>query len=221
MPVQVLIVDVDDMRRSDLLQTLREEGYEVTAADSFQQARRLLKETEPDLLITDVRLKEFNGLQLVLTRRAPAPAIVLADVSDPILETEARKLGAEYLPRPFSLPALLQLVEKALERHDSFAIARRWVRKPAPQWLFAQVEAAQARILDVSYGGLRLEMQDDSASALPSSFDVALPMKDVSVHVDLVWQSHADDGSWMCGVELSQGDAAAAQAWHGVVDAIA
>jgi DNA-binding response OmpR family regulator len=221
MAVHVLIVDVDSTRRNSLLGTLENEGYDVTAADSFQQARRLVKVTEPDLLITDVRLEEFNGLQLVLARRAPVRAIVLADVQDSVLETEARQLGAEYLARPFSVPTLLRLVEKALEPHDSFAIARRWVRKPVPQRLFAQVETAQARILDVSYGGLRLEMHDGPASALPSSFDVALPTKAVSVHVDLVWQSHADDGSWMCGVELSQVDPTVVQAWHGLVDAIA
>jgi DNA-binding response OmpR family regulator len=220
MPVHLLIVDIDDARRHGLMQTLEGEGYEVVGADSFQRARQLLKETAPDLLITEAHLKEFNGLQLVISRRGPIPTIVLAEVPDPVLETEARQLGAECLARPFSLAALLELVEKALQPNDSFARARRWVRKPVPQQLVARVETAEARILDVSYGGLRLQLPDYAASALPPSFEVALPTKDVAVHVDLVWQSHTDDG-WMCGVELSQADPATARAWHGLVDAIA
>jgi DNA-binding response OmpR family regulator len=221
MALQVLLVDVDDARRNDLIQTLEAEGYEVVAADSFQQARRLLKESAPDLLITDVRLNEFNGLQLVLARRAPVHTIVLAEVPDPVLENEARQLGAEYLPRPFSRATLHEIVAKALASHDSFASSRRWVRKPVSQRLFARVETAKARVLDVSYGGLRFELHDAPGSALPSSFEVTLPTKDVAVHVDLVWQSHSDQGRWLCGVELSQVDPAAASAWHGLVDAIA
>ena len=221
MAVHVLIVDVDDARRNSLIQALEREGYEVAGADSFQRARELLKETVPDLLITDARLKEYNGLQLVFARQAPIPTIVLAGVPDPVLETEARQLGADYLARPFSPASLIELVEKAVQPRDAFTTARRWVRKAVPQQLFARVETVKARILDVSYGGLRLQLQDDSASPLPPSFEVALPTKDVAVHVDLVWQSHTDDGSWMCGVELSQADPATARAWHGLVDAIA
>jgi DNA-binding response OmpR family regulator len=221
MAVHVLIVDVDDARRNSLIETLEREGYDVDSADSFQRARELLKETAPDLLITESRLKEFNGLQLVIARQAPIPTIVLAGAPDPVLATEARQLGADYLARPFSQASLIELVGKALQPHDSFTRARRWVRKAVPQQLFARVETAEARILDVSYGGLRLQLQDDSASPLPPSFEVALPTKDVAVHVDLVWQSHTDDGNWMCGVVLSQADPATARAWHGLVDAIA
>jgi DNA-binding response OmpR family regulator len=221
MAAYVLIADVDDARRNSLIQVLEGEGYEVAGADSFQRARELLKETAPDLLITDARLREFNGLQLVFARQAPIPTIVVAGAPDPVLETEARQLGADYLARPFSSASLIALVEKALQPRDSFTTSRRWVRKAVLQQLFARVEAAEARILDVSYGGLRLQLHDDSASPLPRSFEVALPTKDVAVHVDLVWQSHTDDGSWMCGVELSQADPATARAWHGLVDAIA
>jgi DNA-binding response OmpR family regulator len=221
MAVHVLIVDIDDARRNGLTQTLEAEGYEVAGADSFQRARELLKEAAPDVLITDARLQEFNGLQLVIARQTPIPTIVLAAVPDAVLETEARQLGAEYLARPFSRASLLDLLERVLQPQDSFPRARRWVRKPVPQQLLARVDTAQARILDVSYGGLRLQLPDDSVLPLPASFQVALPTQDVAVHVDLVWQSHTDDGSWMCGVELSQADPATARAWHGLVDAIA
>jgi hypothetical protein len=57
-------------------------------------------------------------------------------------------------------------------------------------------------------------------AALPPSFDVTLPTKDVAVHVDLVWQRRTYQGNWLCGAVLSQTDPAAAAAWHGLVDAV-
>ena len=48
-----------------------------------------------------------------------------------------------------------------------------------------------------------------------------LPTKDVAVHVELVWQSKTDEGNWLCGAVLSHIDTFTAQAWHGLVDAVA
>jgi hypothetical protein len=48
-----------------------------------------------------------------------------------------------------------------------------------------------------------------------------LPTKDVAVHVDLVWHSRTHQGNWLCGAALSQIDAATANLWQGLVDAIA
>jgi hypothetical protein len=50
---------------------------------------------------------------------------------------------------------------------------------------------------------------------------VTLPTTDVPVHVDLVWQSRTDDGSWLCGAAVSQTDPSTAKVWHGLVDALA
>jgi DNA-binding response OmpR family regulator len=223
MAVKVLIVEDDRGSRTGLVQLLERAGYEVISGATFEEGRRLLATENPDLLITDVRLEEFNGLQLIITRRPPVPAIVVTGYADPVLEQEAKRLGADYLIKPFLPSALLRLVERKVSTLPpvTFETARRWVRKPVAGGLLAHVETARARILDVSYGGLRFELDENPASALPSSFDVTLPTTDVAVHVDLVWQSRTHDGSWLCGAALSQTDLSSAKAWHGLVDALA
>jgi DNA-binding response OmpR family regulator len=224
MAAKVLIVEDDHATRTGLIQLLKNAGYEVISAATFEQARRLLTDEQPDLLITDVRLEAFNGLQLLMTPRIPLPAIVITGFVDPVLETEAKQLGAEYLVKPFEPTALLKLVQTTLEARPrvKFETARRWVRKQVVGGLQARVDSVRARILDVSYGGLRFEVEIDESPVeiFPPSFTVTLPEEDVAVDVDLVWQSRTRDGVRLCGAALSPSDPVAARAWHGLVDAL-
>ena len=221
MAARILLVEDDYASRTGLVKILKNAGYDVFDAGTFDEGRRLLMENNPDLLIVDLRLGGFNGLQLIVTR--PMPAIVITGFADPVLETEAKHLGAEFLVKPFAPSTLLRLIEEKLgsEMDVSFDTQRRWTRKPVAGELVARVDSSKARVLDVSYGGLRFELDDNAVLTLPPSFEVNLPSKDVAVHVDLVWQSRTDDGSWLCGAALSQTDTATANAWHGLVDALA
>jgi DNA-binding response OmpR family regulator len=222
MAAKVLIVEDDDASRSGLSQLLEHAGYEVTAAETYEQAQRLLTAVRPDLLITDIRLEAFNGLQLLLTLDA-LPAIVITGFADPVLESQAKQLGAEYLVKPVSPSALLGLVEKKLKQQAEaviFETPRRWMRKEVAGGLPAQVDASRARIFDVSYGGLRLELNEDPPAVPPSSFHVRVPAKDIAVQVDLVWQSRTREGNWQCGAALSPTDHATTSAWQGLVDTL-
>jgi len=70
----------------------------VTLVTSFNAARQGLCESTPDLLISEVRLGEFNGLHLALRARSKGiRAIVLGD-NDQVTQREAAALGADYLP---------------------------------------------------------------------------------------------------------------------------
>jgi DNA-binding response OmpR family regulator len=221
MAAKILVVEDDTASRTGLVKILQNAGHEATGAATFDEGRRLLTETNPDLLIVDLRLGGFNGLQLIVTR--PMPAIVITGFADPVLETEAKHLGADFLMKPFKPSALLRLVDEKLgtDPDAAFDTPRRWARKPVPGELVGQVDSSRARILDVSYGGLRFELDDNAVLSLPPSFEINLPSKDVAVHVDLVWQSRTNEGSWLCGAALSQTDTATASAWHGLVDALA
>lgn len=219
MAAKILVVEDDSSNRSGLVKLLTQAGYEAVGAATFEQGRQLLATENPDLLITDLRLEGFNGLQLIITRVRPIPAIVITGFADRTLELEARHLGADFLVKPFAPSALLTLVEQKLAPHVTFDVERRWARKTVTG-LLAQVDSSHARILDVSYGGMRLEL-DNSATSLPKSFDVKLPNEDVAVHVDLVWQSRTHQGSWLCGATVTRIDPATAHAWHGLVNAVA
>ncbi len=110
---QKSVLVVDD--QEDVLRTLAyfvgQGGYQVTALAKFEDARRVIDHTPPDILITDVRLGAFNGLQLVLHMRAvraEAPIVVLSAYDDPTLRQEAARLGARYLTKPVTKQELLE-----------------------------------------------------------------------------------------------------------------
>jgi DNA-binding response OmpR family regulator len=110
----VLIVDDDQAVREGLAAILEGAGYSVLVADTFERGRDVLRTTEPDLLIVDVRLGDFNGLQLLATSVSPLRAIVLTGYADSALERDARQMGAEYLVKPVTRAQLLDLVASRL-----------------------------------------------------------------------------------------------------------
>lgn len=111
---RVLIVDDDPATLQGLSELLEGAGYEAVAVDSFEFALRMLRTAPPDVLITDIRLGAYNGLQLVVNRPVPMPTIVISGYPDPVLQSEAEHFGATYLTKPVSPAAVLELVsEKA------------------------------------------------------------------------------------------------------------
>ena len=121
MKKKVLIVEDDLATRRGLAELLSNEGYDTTAVGSFQDAIRAALIAEPDLLITDIRLHDYNGLQLVM-RLAHVPAIVITGHPDRVLEQEAARAGATFVVKPLRATELLQLVKRKLEDgHDPSA----------------------------------------------------------------------------------------------------
>jgi DNA-binding NtrC family response regulator len=118
-PERVLIVDDDGATRRGLVQLLTQAGYEATAVGTFDEARRIIGASPPDLLITDIRLEAYNGLQLILNSPRTIPTIVITGFADPVLEAEARRGGAAYLVKPVQPLELLEAVaEKLAARHS-------------------------------------------------------------------------------------------------------
>jgi DNA-binding response OmpR family regulator len=100
----VLIVDDDRHILAIVRQWLSDAGYAVVACDRFEDARRSLTTTPPDVLITDVRLGLFDGVQLVMLakeQRVDTRAIVMSGFDHPALRMEAAQYGASCLIKPF------------------------------------------------------------------------------------------------------------------------
>jgi DNA-binding response OmpR family regulator len=111
---KILLVEDDDATRVGLSSLLERAGYDVVATESVQEGRSALEEASPDLLIADVRLGAFNGLQLIAMSSRPIPTIVTTGFPDPVLETEARQFGAKFLLKPIEPANLLTLVAELL-----------------------------------------------------------------------------------------------------------
>ena len=112
----ILIVEDDRSTLSGWVELLRAAGYLVTGVSSYEEGRQELA-TMPDLLITDVRLGVYNGLQLLMRGRMMNPrlqAIVITGYADQIVRREAVYLQAEHLEKPVDADRLLQVVGNAL-----------------------------------------------------------------------------------------------------------
>lgn len=218
MPASVLIVDDDRATRVGLAELLEEAGYEVSTAASFEEAVRALRSSPPDLLITDVRLGPFNGLQLVISSPRPVPAIIITGFADPVLESDARRRGADYILKPLDPGALLRLVERKLASRSGFGVQRRWPRKQVIGGLPAQVGEDPARVLDVSYGGVRFEMPAEPERTPPSSLEIRFPSAELTIKARLVWSSLIAGRTWLCGAALAPDNGP--PEWQGLVDAV-
>ncbi len=90
-------------------------GYVTLGATSFEDGRRLLLAAPvPDLVVADVRLGKYNGLQLVVLRPQATAAVVISGHWDEVLEAEARHHGAVYLQKPLASPALLETIARLI-----------------------------------------------------------------------------------------------------------
>ena len=216
MAATILVVDDDRGTRTGLAELLEGAGYETATLGTFEEAVRALRSTPPDLLIADVRLGPFNGLQLVISSPKPIPSIIITGFADPVLESDARRRGADYILKPVDPAALLRLVEEKLATRTGFAVPRRWERKPVIGGLPARIDDEQARILDVSYGGVRFEMAGEALRTPPATFEMTLPTAELSVHATLVWKSLIAGRMWLCGAALT----ASPPEWNGLVDAL-
>lgn len=216
----VLLVDPDPETCSRLVGLLQQAGFQCRSAAAFEDARRMLTVEWPDLLITQVRLGAFNGLHLVIVGRArrPAMAAIVIGTKDPMLEKEAQRQGATYFDHPVTDAELVEEVRRKLEPAKR---QRRWPRTPLAGRLDAEVDHSLAKIIDLSYGGLRLEIEHaEVPSALPRSFRVSVPAFGLSITTAPVWMNRTPSGSVWCGAVLAEPDRQAATAWRQLVDSL-
>ena len=114
----VLVADDDDGVRTVLVHALRREGYAVLAADHIGALWRWVTEGAGDLVITDVVLPDGDGLDLIprIRERRPDLKIIVVSAHKTLMTAlRAAERGAfEYLPKPFDLEELLQVMARAL-----------------------------------------------------------------------------------------------------------
>ena len=112
---RILVVDDNEIYLAGIKELLEEAGYDIFVASSFEDGKAELRDRLPDLLILDVRLGAFNGLQLISTGQVRIPAIVVTGFDDPVLRADASEFGASYMVKPVPPAALLELIEQKLK----------------------------------------------------------------------------------------------------------
>ena len=111
--LRVFVVDDEPALAESLKLGLQNHGHDVEMSRSFEDARRRLLAETFDVLITDVRLGAFNGLQLAVIARGNNPTmriVVFSGFDDPVLREEATALDATYLVKPVSAEAMNEVI---------------------------------------------------------------------------------------------------------------
>lgn len=114
----ILIVDDDASLRRVIEFQLQEGGYSVLTAQNGQEALDVMMSKEIDCLITDWRMPEMSGLELLRRTNAAnseIPVIVITAFSDVETAVEAMRHGAfDFITKPFNREMILLTVERAL-----------------------------------------------------------------------------------------------------------
>lgn len=126
---RIIVAEDEAIIRLDLVEILREEGYEVIAeAARGDEALRLIEEHEPDLAILDVRMPGLDGIEVareVVAKRSAAVLILTAFGQRELVERAAEAGAMAYLVKPWQRNDLVPAIEMAIARHrDALALER-------------------------------------------------------------------------------------------------
>lgn len=157
----ILVVDDEPQITRVLKTTLSAHGYSIRAARDGVQALQEMKTWTPDLIITDLRMPNMEGLELCRKVRAQSriPIIVLSVKGEETIKVEALDAGADdYVTKPFSINELLARVRAALRRT-------------------AAVEGAETSLIEIGdfridVPGRRVEVRNQEVRLTPKEFDV-------------------------------------------------
>ena len=132
---RVLVAEDEALIRLDLVEMLREEGYQVVGeAGDGQEAVRLADELRPDLVILDIKMPKMDGIEAAsnIAGERIAPVVILTAFSQRDLVERARDAGAmAYLVKPFAKRDLVPAIELAVSR-------------------FTEVQALEAEVNDLN-----------------------------------------------------------------------
>ena len=120
---RVLVVDDDPAIRGSLADALADDGVTVTVAESGERALAVFAAATPDVVLTDVRMADLDGLALLrlLRERAPTVDVILMTAYDdmPTVVKAMRGGAVEFLVKPLNLRQLRTVLDRIFEDRRS------------------------------------------------------------------------------------------------------
>lgn len=117
--LKILVVDDEPIIRISAERVLQAEGYIVESAENGREAMLMTGQNHYDLLLTDIRMPEMDGINLIRLMRQSQPATGIVVITGyPSQETieEALDLGiVDYVPKPFTPEVLKDATRRAAE----------------------------------------------------------------------------------------------------------
>lgn len=119
----ILIAEDEQVLRESMAGLLEEEGYEILQASNGVEARDLIVERGVDLVLSDIRMPEMDGIKLLdrVRQAAPeTPVILMTAYGTVDSAVEAMKAGAwDYVLKPLQFDDLLAKVQRALQFREA------------------------------------------------------------------------------------------------------
>ncbi len=115
---RILVIDDEEIVRISCKKCLTPEGYEVDAAANGADGLRLTRENHYDLILTDLKMPDMDGMEFLVTMGETQPeakVIMITGYSTVEHAEEATRLGAyNYIEKPFTPDTLIAAVREAL-----------------------------------------------------------------------------------------------------------
>lgn len=124
---KILVIDDDDQFNQMVRMILSQAGYDVSSAADGAAGLKLFRETQPDLVITDIYMPEKEGLETIMELRASGSRtriLVISGGSPQMNTTEMFNMAALFgadamLAKPFDLDLFLNTVKNLLTEIDA------------------------------------------------------------------------------------------------------
>ncbi len=118
-PYRIIVAEDETLIRMDLVEMLREAGYDVVgAASDGREAIELAESLQPDLAILDVKMPILDGISAAEKIIEVSPVLMLTAFSQKDLVERARDAGAmAYVVKPFTINDLVPAIEISISRH--------------------------------------------------------------------------------------------------------
>ena len=117
---QILVVDDEEIARTNLEYILRKEGHQVTTAANGLEAREKIKAQEFDVVLTDLKMEKMDGIQLLESVKQIAPHTEIVMVTGYATVSSAvdalKKGAAHYLSKPIKLDELRATVREIIDK---------------------------------------------------------------------------------------------------------
>ena len=149
----ILIVDDEKNYPLILSAVLEEEGFETLTANSGEEALSVLKDSDVDLVLTDMKMPSMDGIELLerIKEKDPdLPVIMMTAHGTVEKAVEAMQKGAyNYILKPFDNERLIVYVNKAIEMYRVIKENRRLRETVESQYSFGNIIGKSSKMQDV------------------------------------------------------------------------
>lgn len=150
---RILIVDDEENVRRMLATAFSLQGHEMHCASDGKAALSLFSETQPDVVLMDIRMPEMDGIDALKVMRAQQPripVILMTAYAEVETAVEALRSGAfDYVIKPFDLDELSMVIQRALQLQEMKQEIRNLHKALSTSWQWGHILTNSPRMMDI------------------------------------------------------------------------